>query len=834
MTKLTWGAAGERFFEAGVDRGVLYVPGLAGVSWNGLKAVKEAPTGGEPKPYYIDGFKYANIASAEEFQASIEAFSSPSEFSVCDGTVQLAVGLFVTQQPRKSFGLSYRTLIGDDLTGLGLGYKIHLVYNALAAPAGRDNSTMTQSLDPLELSWDISTRPPAAAFGYKPTAHLVIDSRKVDPDLLAVLEGYLYGANGLLPSLPTPAQIISQFTTWKSLALVEPLNFIGSLASAFTTITNEAVNPSFESVNPGTTIVRTNLSTNPRALAGNGWFRNNGAIHKDTFLTSGIPTHPLGITSALRSSLQDGQSKSAIASFYNIDTLANTGPQRHLGVWVLAEQDGFKVSTYGHLAETVLFSGVWTYIRTTGSGLAALEYATLEVTKIDGSMALTSDGVLVTGCVVEKTLDPIGGYFDGSILDSLGFDYGWTAAIGTSTSTAKAAIAEVRRNIVTNPNVSVDTTGWVSGVAMTRTEANGKWWVNAPGGTHTYAQFPGVVGRFYSIGMRVRGPVGVTVSLGNTDNVVGAFAGSASGVIPSSGEIVLQAKASVGTGGTSMAFGMQLPAGSTGIMITEAFAKEVFAIGILPGPYFDGTTIAGNDVFNLWGGLSNASISLQYTLMPFSTLSGNTAVLRSVDWSVNGYSSIRLKANQASSDSRVDIFSSEAIRATLKLNTTYTILATARLIAEQTGNLSGQARSIFVHLNGISQARPFSAQAPNAAGVYELSFKFTTLDSLAGYNVIRLYHGGVEGSVDIWWDKLMLVEGDYTAGYFDGAKDVIYKNQVVQTVWDGTPHQSTSSFKHFTELSANSQNGDANLMSNELWVFVDGVWQNKGLIPLGI
>lgn len=207
MAKLIWGADGERFFETGVDRGVLYVPGLAGVPWNGLKAVKEAPSGGDPRPFYLDGLKYANLASAEEFNATIEALSSPPEFAVCDGQKQLAAGLMATQQPRKPFGLSYRTRVGNDLQGLEAGYKIHLVYNALAAAGDRENTSTTQDIDPMSLTWEISTRPPLAV-GYKPTAHFVISTRDLSSEILLELETILYGDPATTPSLPTQADLI--------------------------------------------------------------------------------------------------------------------------------------------------------------------------------------------------------------------------------------------------------------------------------------------------------------------------------------------------------------------------------------------------------------------------------------------------------------------------------------------------------------------------------------------------------------------------------------------------------------------------------------------------
>jgi hypothetical protein len=167
MAKLAWGLSGQRYFESGTDRGVLYVGTTPGVPWNGLISVSENPSGGDPVPYYMDGIKYLNVAAAEEFEATISAFSSPDEFGVCDGTALLSNGLFATQQPRKPFDLTYRTLIGNDEDGIEHGYKLHLVYNALAKPTTRENKTLERSVTPANFDWDISTLPIPVP-GYKP------------------------------------------------------------------------------------------------------------------------------------------------------------------------------------------------------------------------------------------------------------------------------------------------------------------------------------------------------------------------------------------------------------------------------------------------------------------------------------------------------------------------------------------------------------------------------------------------------------------------------------------------------------------------------------------
>lgn len=210
MPRLSWSAVGERFYETGVDQGVLYVGTNPGVAWTGLTSVSESPSGGEPKAYYIDGIKYLNLSSAEEFEATVNAFNSPPEFGPCDGTVSIQNGLFVTQQPRKPFGLSYRTKVGNDIDGSDHAYKIHIVYNALAAPSERSNNTIGDSTDPNSLSWSITTRPPLVT-GFKPTAHFLIDSRLTPQEVLTEIEDILYGSDANSPRLPSALELTDLF-----------------------------------------------------------------------------------------------------------------------------------------------------------------------------------------------------------------------------------------------------------------------------------------------------------------------------------------------------------------------------------------------------------------------------------------------------------------------------------------------------------------------------------------------------------------------------------------------------------------------------------------------
>lgn len=212
MPRLEWDIPGNRYYESGVDRGVLFVDNNAGVAWSGLISVSESPSGGEARPYYLDGLKYLNLSSAEEFEATINAFSAPGEFAPCDGRISLANGLFATQQPRKPFSLTYRTGIGNDVVGMSAGYKIHIVYNALAAPTDRDYTTIGEDSDPTQMSWAITTLPPQLT-GLKPTSHFVVDTRVASAGFVTALEDRLYGTAVDISDLPTPAELVALSAT---------------------------------------------------------------------------------------------------------------------------------------------------------------------------------------------------------------------------------------------------------------------------------------------------------------------------------------------------------------------------------------------------------------------------------------------------------------------------------------------------------------------------------------------------------------------------------------------------------------------------------------------
>jgi hypothetical protein len=212
MTALAWDQVGERLYETGVDHGVLYLINTEGeydlgVAWNGLTTVTESPSGAESNPQYADNIKYLNLLSAEDFGATIEAFTYPDEFAECDGSATPSPGVVVGQQGRKVFGLAYRTRVGDDISGADAGYKLHLVYGAQASPSEKAYSTINDSPEAIAFSWEVATTP-VPVTGLKPTSLLVIDSTKVGATELSDLEDILFGTESDDPRLPMPDEVI--------------------------------------------------------------------------------------------------------------------------------------------------------------------------------------------------------------------------------------------------------------------------------------------------------------------------------------------------------------------------------------------------------------------------------------------------------------------------------------------------------------------------------------------------------------------------------------------------------------------------------------------------
>ena len=211
MAKLVWDQTGDRLYETGVSKGVLYPiqsdgAYSKGVAWNGLASVTESPSGAEANPIYADDMKYLNLLSAEEFSATIEAYTYPDEFAECDGSADIATGVSIGQQKRKVFGLCYRTVLGNDVDSNDHGYKLHLIYGCMAAPSEKAYTSINDSPEAITFSWEVSTTP-VNVTGFKPTASITIDSTKAKKEKLTALEAILYGHENKEARLPLPDEI---------------------------------------------------------------------------------------------------------------------------------------------------------------------------------------------------------------------------------------------------------------------------------------------------------------------------------------------------------------------------------------------------------------------------------------------------------------------------------------------------------------------------------------------------------------------------------------------------------------------------------------------------
>jgi hypothetical protein len=283
MTRLTWGDVGSREYETGVDRGVLFVGTDPGVAWNGITEIEESPSGGDARPFYIDGVKYLNEAAMEEFEATISAFYSPAEFDACDGTLNFPRGLSATQQRRKSFGLSYRTKIGNDVDGTLHGYKIHIVYNALAQPVQRKYTTLGKDPSAEPISWSITTRPVVMP-GARRVSHVFIDSTEAPERLIQAIEDILYGTDEAPSRIPSPTELVNMFNSLTDLIahFIEDGSLFTSEGASVTLLADGLISIEHENVvdnGDGTFTITAidNIEAFELGVAGPGEYKSRGS-----------------------------------------------------------------------------------------------------------------------------------------------------------------------------------------------------------------------------------------------------------------------------------------------------------------------------------------------------------------------------------------------------------------------------------------------------------------------------------------------------------------------------------------------------------------------------
>lgn len=804
MTRLTWGAPGERRFETGVDRGVLYFDNTAH-AWNGLISVEESPQGGSAQGYYYDGVKYASLIGPEEFQASVTAVTVPEVFDEIDGRKAIAPGFYAGEQPRRAFDFIYRSKIGSDTKGVDAGYKIHIIYNALAEATSKTYTTMSDQTAPMEVSWTLTTMPPKAA-GYKPTAHFVIDATKMEQSLVSVLEGILYGGEGVTPRLPQPQELLNMFGSWISIEPDLPIVFLGKKVRTIKLVENMIANPTFSRVNPTSTsnqVERTNLFTNPTAMDGEQWTASNGvgSTHSGSGLPYGLPdtfrrvtansSSPTGFYSVV------GTSVMLPGKTYTISRYVRSSSRRTIRIGCDFSKNGVPLPTQSGEPVT-LMPGVWTRahgVVTVPIGATAANpvgYAGL----VSGYPGGAGDTIDQTGQLIElgNQLYP---YFDGTNCALYGASVSWLGALRKSQSKFTAGgvglwwdlgfnpsfeIPGVEYNYkinrALNPRVNIGNeweaagsatpgaTGsrvtMVSGLedlgisAAFRAKANGSVaWLRA----RNNRMIPITPGENIPISMYVRSSKAQQVRLHsfwyNGMTYVSEI-GNTNVSIPAMTWTRLEGTITAPASGIDGLRVSIMTSGSQAVALDDYIDVVALLVGE-SGPYFDGEYSPDPDFKPMYEGDPTTTRSILKGMMPRNVAHGGGRwVTQSEAVSYSGSKSIRILRDgvpaNAQNGAVVYTFSES------QLNKVYT--AVARLYIPQGYNASED----FDNNNGVSRGIHLlsnmtggKAQGPSTPG-WHLVRAFLTPTSVN--QTIRLGGGGLMGQY-LYWDDFTLVEGEH-------------------------------------------------------------------------
>lgn len=801
MTRVIWGQSGQRFYETGVDRGMLYVAGEFGVPWNGLTGVSESPSGGEGQAFYVDGYKYLNASTAEEYEATITAFSSPALFDRCIGMGNIHFGLFIDQQRRESFDFSYRTLVGNDIEGRDYGYKLHLVYGALAAPSSRENASIGESVDPLSLSWSITTKPPRAT-EYRPTAHMVIDSSMTPPKMMATIEDILYGSEDSEPRMPSQDELIAIFRSNGPL-IARNLFYNPSFEAGSGTVEihrNLIINPSFES--PGTPVeIRRNLSQNPRQVSGGstsealirygGQWGTSWASSIDgpipgittcfsaTAITEtsgagrgfdwyGNPDVPAPLSSWAGPVVSPGQritirvwgrsnrempSMGIGVRFYNADTLSWVGSLDTVKVGAKADE--------------------WTPIsisRTVPAG--ATRFAVRGISNIDGMSFHMGDTLEQTGLYIG--INDEGPYFDGSLQQFPDPDLtaAWSGPINSSAS------------VLTGIGVAskVDTSGQTVSYRTKDTPWHGE------AASRSIILTTGAVGmspqrilptpeNYYTILMRVRPMDRDLRARPRIRATNGPLITFPKGVWT---EVRFTDKAGTGS---DLQTGLILDSGS--YQVGDRVDLDAFALvsGGYTGPWFDGNNSPETDFTAAWSGAANASESyLLGSRVSLPTSPTTVKPFLSKQWAASGAKSLRVSPNYPVVGSGyIDLAWVDGGWHRLERGKTYTAFVTVR--KDRPSLDFGRGGLLYVSEDPSTRK---TAWAGVEAGSHDLRITFTV--GPTGYGFLRLYHSGKFGEPDIWFDNVAIIEGEYNGPWFDG--DTVMEGRLFR--WTGERNNSPS------------------------------------------
>lgn len=792
MTRLSWSALSERYFEGGVDRGVLYIGVDAGVSWPGLISVSESPRGGEARPYYLDGVKYLNLASKEEFEATINAFSAPKEFAPCDGVSSIQNGLFATQQPRKAFSFSYRTRVGNDTEGKEHGYKIHLVYNALAGPSERNNSTLGDSVEPNTYTWQITTLPPSLT-GRKPTAHFVIDSRYTPRVLLSTIEDILYGSDAAEARLPMVSELITMFQSEGPLTrrnwLTNPA-FRGT--SAMVEIwRNYIQNPRMEAVS-GTAEARRNECTNPMPASGTGWAGPGIAV-------TGIPAPWNASRTAAKTTATGAgthyiftQPSARAWAIGDVVTVSAT-VQGPAGKWCEPFVHNRTSNAYygtggsGRIP-SVQLTGAPQRISATFTMTEAVAANTLDMAILfyenTGRTVLSADTVVYAGDVLIEATPMNLPYFDGGSAASGDFTCGWVSTANASASTMFGSM--VANVSFGGNNANVRSTAWTRPGRQYSMRMVSKYKAAGSGYTELATLVAGAVilvpGKTYTLG-------GWFYSDSSNPNNAAAMMFVVSGA---GGMVTKYVAAGGGEQYLKMTFTVPTDPAMTGAYlrlynglaanVADVWVSDLILVEgkILP-EFFDGASLPNDGLVYSWSGAvkASASVAKANNVSGASlTVSGGLGTF----W-LGGDGNLVLLVKQAGAYDLIQISSAYLTKDTPSARVKTTVVSDFDVLINTWISFDASVPARVMKQFQLTAGVPLDIDE-----VY-VNNGLGTLTNIGSF-AIGFHPPGqtyVEGMVRI--SPILLAEGDDVGPYFDGSTQDADNNFYS---WEGPPDASTS------------------------------------------
>lgn len=837
MTKLEWDLPGTRFYESGVDRGIIFVDGGNGAIWNGLTNVEERTEGGDIQPYYVDGFRYLNVAQSSEFAASITAFSTPPEFDVCIGNKSISTGLYATSQWVKRFDFSYRTMIGSD-GGEDKGYKLHLVYNALAKRNDSSYATHTNVVDPVSKTFDISTVPVKIP-GYKPTAHLVIDSREANPFVLGYLEAILYGTNVGTSRMPSIDEVIALFG-WIAPDIDFPINILGegdsvkeilaenlftnpNLIGTGTTATlyeNLAINGSFKKSLPQIVYVNFCKEPNPKTVGTlDAWTQNGtGGGASASFVPATDPDLiAAGIDTVYR--LTGGSPAANYRRGYVVTGLT-VGSTYKLTLWSYHSTQARYFRLFQDTSQTVLAEGDegwavgeagWKSIIWTATQTSVRVFAVQATSQADPNYVFD-----VSACMVVNLTAGIEqlNFFSGSYSPSHDLTPYWLYEQEPNASISYLAMEVPLGVKITGDGIGYKSYDWSeSGDSSLKLCGSP---VNDSGQRILSEDIPLEVGATYTAMGTINMPEGPSGIGGSNRRLQ---------IRTPTNAIMAQSEDTTAIGVTNirMVFTATETIGRFFLDYRNAFGKvwywdNLFIVkGEYTGPVFDGDNPHPDpDFITVWSGEENASTSL-VTGEPVAGVTGfNAFAIRSSDFG----GSVRI----------IPTAPSGSAIAYMSIPVPARSGGTAIATIHQKGPLTNFIPTRFGERQiRINTGNYLSEMPPNEEGSYPLR---VTFPAVASTYQMQIYAGNGLGGGDLYFSMPGIFVGDYDGPWFAPGNPIYYQHQMLDPEWTGAENNSSSVLTANNFLNKTGTPGDTYIIDGEFWTYhPNGYWFKSGEVP---